>query len=54
MVLRETASIGPQPDHRAPWSSDPAACNRSYVLAGVRAGIIALGLLVMLTLIVLL
>ncbi|HLR98182.1 hypothetical protein H7J77_01755 [Mycolicibacillus parakoreensis] len=52
--MRETAPIGPQPGRAGAGSADPAACNRSYVLAGVRAGIIALGLLVMLTLVVLL
>lgn len=34
--------------------ANPTTCNRSYLMAGVRAGVIALGLLVLFTLLILL
>jgi hypothetical protein len=40
-----------QPSH---WYTTSAVCNRSYLLAGLRAGVIALVLLAILALIVLL
>jgi hypothetical protein len=42
--------IGPQSEH---WYAPSAACNRAYLLAGLRAGVIALVLLAILALIVL-
>lgn len=46
--------LAAQPGPAGPaWPADPAACNRSYLLAGVRAGLVALVLLVILALIIL-
>lgn len=46
--------IGSRPGYPASGHPDATAWNRSYLLAGVRAGLIALALLVALTLLVLL
>ncbi len=49
-----THPIGPRPAGSSPhWYPGSAACNRSYLLAGLRAGLIALVLLAVLTIIVL-
>ncbi|WP_197495291.1 hypothetical protein [Mycobacterium kyorinense] len=49
-----TQPIGPQPAASSShWYTGSPACNRSYLLAGVRAGLIALVLLAVLALIVL-
>jgi hypothetical protein len=49
-----TQPIGPQsagsPSH---WYADSPTCNRSYLLAGLRAGVIAIILLAVLAVIVL-
>ncbi len=45
--------IGPQSARTSPhWYTTSATCNRSYLLAGLRAGVIALLLLAVLALIV--
>ncbi|GFG72654.1 hypothetical protein [Mycobacterium botniense] len=45
--------IGPRPAaSSAPWFSDSPAWNRSYLVAGLRAGLIALVLLAILAVIV--
>ncbi|HEU0190350.1 MAG TPA: hypothetical protein VFR17_03630 [Mycobacterium sp.] len=48
-------AIQPIGAHRSSpnWSVSSSTCNRSYLLAGLRAGLIALALLAVLTLIVL-
>lgn len=49
-----TQPFGPQSAPSSPhWYGNSATCNRSYVLAGVRAGLIALILLAVLAVIVL-
>lgn len=49
-----TQPIGPPPAGAPPhWYPGAAACNRSYLLAGLRAGLIALVLLAVLAAIVL-
>ncbi len=47
-------SLGPQPASSQPsqWYTPSATCNRSYMLAAMRAGVIALVLLGILVLIV--
>lgn len=46
--------IGPRSAASSPhWYPGAAACNRSYLLAGLRAGLIALALLAVLAVIVL-
>jgi hypothetical protein len=53
--LMATQPIGPRPAAASShWQSDSAAWNRSYLLAGLRAGLIALVLLAILAVIVLL
>ena len=48
-----TQPIGPQSARSSSqWSTSSALCNRSYLLAGVRAALIALVLLAVLALIV--
>jgi hypothetical protein len=48
-----TQPIGPQPAASSShWNTNPATCNRSYLLAGLRAGLIALVLLAVLAVIV--
>jgi hypothetical protein len=48
-----TQPIGPQSATRSShWYTTSATCNRSYLLAGLRAGVIALVLLAILALIV--
>jgi hypothetical protein len=48
-----TQPIGPQSARRSSnWYATSATCNRSYLLAGVRAGLIALVLLAVLALII--
>lgn len=52
--LMTTQPIGPPPAGAPPhWYPGAAACNRSYLLAGLRAGLIALVLLAVLAAIVL-
>ncbi|WP_162835660.1 hypothetical protein [Mycobacterium kyorinense] len=48
-----TQPVGPQSATSSHWYSSSPACNRSYLLAGVRAGLIALVLLAVLAVIVL-
>jgi hypothetical protein len=48
-----TQPIGPQPaGSSSRWYTDSPTCNRSYLLAGLRAGLIALVLLAVLAVIV--
>jgi hypothetical protein len=48
-----TQPIGPQPAASSSnWYTNSATCNRSYLLAGLRAGLIALVLLAILAVIV--
>ncbi|HVR00451.1 MAG TPA: hypothetical protein VMS16_16865 [Mycobacterium sp.] len=48
-----TQPIGPRSAGSSPhWYPGAAACSRSYVLAGVRAGLIALVLLAVLAIVV--
>jgi hypothetical protein len=48
-----TQPIGPQSARpSAHWYTTSATCNRSYLLAGLRAGVIALVLLAILALII--
>jgi hypothetical protein len=48
-----TQPIGPQPTGSpSHWSTASPTCNRSYLLAGMRAGLIALLLLAVLAVIV--
>jgi len=48
-----TQPIGPQSASSSPhWYTTSATCNRSYLLAGLRAGLIALVLLAVLAVIV--
>jgi hypothetical protein len=48
-----TQPIGPQPaSSSSRWYTDSPTCNRSYLLAGLRAGLIALVLLAVLAVIV--
>jgi hypothetical protein len=50
-----THPIGPRSSASSShWYAGPPACNRSYLLAGLRAGLIALVLLAILAAIVLL
>ncbi len=47
--------IGPRPATSSPyWPTESSTCNRAYLLAGVRAAVIALALLAVLVFIVLL
>jgi hypothetical protein len=48
-----TQPIGPrQAGSSSHWYASPPACNRSYLLAGLRAGLIALVLLAVLAVII--
>lgn len=48
-----TQPFGPQSaTSSSHWNTSSASCNRSYLLAGLRAGVIALVLLAVLALIV--
>jgi len=42
------------PAQASPWSESSSTCNRSYLVAAMRAGVIALALLGVLALVVLL
>lgn len=48
-----TRPIGPRAASSSHWYPNSAACNRFYLLAGMRAGLIALVLLAALAVIVL-
>jgi hypothetical protein len=48
-----TQPVGPQSATPSHWHGSSPTCNRSYLLAGVRAGLIALILLAALAVIVL-
>jgi hypothetical protein len=47
-----TQPFGPQSTASSRWYTTSATCNRSYLLAGLRAGLIALILLAVLALII--
>lgn len=51
--MAASSFTSPGGSETSPWSVSPGSCNRSYVVAAMRAGIIALVLLGVLALIVL-